>query len=347
MKRNFLFWSLLLTASSAMFSACTNDDDDQTNKEDLIEVPNGDGSEASPFKISNAEELLYFAAIVNGNVDTIPQNKNAYGIVIADIDMSSVCGSTLGSWVPIGLDTCRYTGVFDGGNHTISNIYISGSSVEGQGLFGIVKGANIKNVIIGSGNIISKANCTAAIAGFATGTISNCHNFAHVESNKKFAGGIVGYLGANSKIELCHNEGEIKGTNSDKTQFGVGGIGGAVSTNSVVNDCYNLGKVTGQSSRVGGIVGSAENCSISNCYSYADVASLSKDYGGGICAIASDYPKTSVKDCYFYNALGQTGQQQSMERPESDFNDGTIFELLNQKHANVWEQDGNNYPVFK
>lgn len=351
MKKHFLFLGLL-TMSSTMFHSCEVDDEDvpstsNTVNEDLLSIPSGDGTAAAPFRISNANELLYYSAVINGNVDTIPQNKSAYGIVVADIDMSSICGGENGTWKPIGFDTVCFSGVFDGGNHSINNIYIANSTIEGQGLFGKIKGAEIKNVIIGSGEIKSDAICTAAIVGEGSGYIVNCHNYANIENSKKFTGGVVGYLSQSSTIERCHNEGEIRGINPSKSQFAVGGIAGAANAGCVVKDCYNLGKVTGESSRVAGIVGSAEDCHISNCYSYADVASLSNDYGGGICAIACGYPYTTVVDCYFYNSLGQGGQQPAMARLEEEFNNGTIFKLLDEQSANVWKQVNGNYPILK
>lgn len=310
-----------------------------------ISTPCGNGTEECPYHIKKAGELVYFAAVINGTVSSIPKNESAYAVLDNDIDLSSVCGASIGTWTPIGAGSARFRGVFDGQNHSIKNLYIS-ASTEGQGLFGLATGAEIKNVTISSGSISSTANSVGGIVGVGTVTIYNCHNYATITSSNKFTGGIIGYAGKSSLIENCHNEGNITGTSSGSSDFGVGGIGGAVSTDGIVRNCYNLGNITGSSSRVGGIVGSAENCLIDNCFSYGDVESKKNDYGGGLCAIAGDYSKTKVQNSYFYNNLGNVGQQPSMERPKSDFSDGTILSLLQEQSADTWIQTGSQYPTL-
>lgn len=311
----------------------------------LVRKPCGEGTEACPFHITTPGEMLYFAAVVNGNIDTIGVNEYAHAILDNDIDLSKVCGPELGSWIPIGSGTKRFRGSFNGHNHVIKNLYLESKS-DGTGLFGLVANADFRNIIIGSGHIKSSHASVGSIVGAGVVTMIDCHNYADISCSNKFNGGIIGYASANSRIEKCHNEGNITGTTTNSTLFGVGGIAGAVSTNGVVTDCYNLGTITGKSSRVGGIVGSAENCLVTNCYSYGDVESVANDYGGGICAIASDYRDTKVEHSYYYNSLDKVGQQPQMQRPESDFNDGTIFTLLNQQSPNLWRQEDGKYPVF-
>lgn len=297
--------------------------------------------------ISNANDLLYFAAVVNGTDPKIPQNEQICAVLDNDIDLSSVCGEKIGSWTPIGYGSSRFKGVFDGQNHTISNIYIKAPDVIGHGLFGLVKGAEIRNLTLGHGYIYSEGECTGGIVGVGPVKITNCHNYANITSNHKFTGGIIGYQSSNGIVERCHNEGDITGLSHYPSRFGVGGIAGATYGESVVADCYNLSNISGNSSRVGGIVGSAENCEVRNCYSYANVVSKNNDYGGGICAIAPDYGYTVVKDCYHYNGLESGSQQNEMIRPKSDFNNGTVFKLLDKKSPNVWRQEKGKYPVFK
>lgn len=343
MKKLTLFFTLLLVLLNHTVSA-----EEILIAGNLIVRPDGDGTEKNPYRITKAEELLYFSAIVNGMLNDVAKNEEAHAVLDNNIDLSTVCSEKLGSWVPIGLLPNRFKGVFDGQNHTIKNIYMDGNSYEGQGLFGCMKNAVIKNVILGPGHISSKGVSVGGIVGVGSGSIINCHNYANVFSTNKFNGGIIGYLSSNSTIERCHNEGEITSTTSNRSRFGVGGIAGAVYQDSKVKDCYNLGNIKGYSSRVGGIVGSAENCHVENCYSYADVVSVPNDYGGGLCAIAPSYPYTVVEHCYYYNKLdnGQS-QQKSMMCTEHQFKKGKIFRLLKKRSPNVWKQEFNKYPVFK
>ena len=311
---------------------------------EIMKKPCGNGTEECPYHISNAGEMLYFAAVVNGSNSSVKQNVAAHVVLDNDIDMSTVCSASLGSWVSIGNKSNVFTGVFDGRNHTINNLYISDAPYEGVGLFGIVSKAEISNVTIGSGVVSSKTVSTGALVGVGSGKITNCHNYANITSSNKFCGGLIGYAGQNIYIYGCHNEGNITGTSSASSLFGVGGIAGAVSTDGKVSNCYNLGSITGNSSRVGGIVGSAENCIVTNCFSFADVESTKDDFGGGLCAIASDYYKTKVEHSFFYNGLGKTGQQPDMAHPKSEFTDGTIFNLLNEQTPDLWRQDNGKLP---
>lgn len=65
--------------------------------------------EQEPYEISTPDQLMEFAALVNGG------NNGVNAVLIADIDMSGQ------SWTGIASDK-NYTGVFDGQGHTISNL---------------------------------------------------------------------------------------------------------------------------------------------------------------------------------------------------------------------------------
>ena len=58
----------------------------------------GDGSPENPYKIANADDLMQFAKIVNGTLDTGEEaNINACGELTDNIDLTGR------SWIPIGL----------------------------------------------------------------------------------------------------------------------------------------------------------------------------------------------------------------------------------------------------
>ena len=55
-------------------------------------------------------------------------------------------GDENNQWTPIGNQSQKYIGTFDGNGHKISGLYIDSTS-NNQGLFGFVdKGGNIKNL---------------------------------------------------------------------------------------------------------------------------------------------------------------------------------------------------------
>jgi len=51
------------------------------------------------------------------------------------------------NWTPLGNDTTKFTGTFDGGGFTIKNLFSSHSS-NYMSLFGFVSGATIENLTL-------------------------------------------------------------------------------------------------------------------------------------------------------------------------------------------------------
>ena len=61
---------------------------------------------------------------------------------MADIDLSSV-----ENWEPIGNDSTKFTGIFDGNGHVIKNMTINRPDTNYVGLFGYTdSGSEIKNI---------------------------------------------------------------------------------------------------------------------------------------------------------------------------------------------------------
>src|SRR5574344_2090444 len=150
--------------------------------------------------ISSANGLTVFAKMVNSGYTTICAK------ILNDIDMSSVCSETIGSFVTIGTTSdLAYNGTFDGCGHTIENVYISLSSTSGEmftGFFDYLDtGAIIRNVAL-SGEITGNGTerlYTGGICGRNNGTIINCQNHCIVSSISSgkvsvFTGGIAGNL---------------------------------------------------------------------------------------------------------------------------------------------------------
>ncbi len=222
------------------------------------------------YEISNAGQLFWFAALVNG--DTTQEgitaaNASASGKLTANITIPSGY-----SWTPIGNRSADvslvYSGTFDGNNCTISGLSISGTSSY-QGLFGYISGATVKNVTV-SGSITSTGGYVGGIAGRAeSSTISGCTNKATISSNGD-VGGVVGFA-KTSEISSCANTGDVTG---DDTY--VGGVVG-LANGSEVSNCYSYGNVRGVSN-VGGVVGYVDNSTVSNTYYL--YTSANSDIGG-------------------------------------------------------------------
>ena len=138
----------------------------------------GDGKTDNPFIITKAEELAWFRDYVNG---TIVDEDEAAGtthpsvsaMLTANIDLKGYCykadkTQSLNelSWVPIGNETNKYKGTFDGNGKTISNLYINASQ-RYMGLFGYTYTSTIKNLTLEYANVTNAGYYTGFLVGFA------------------------------------------------------------------------------------------------------------------------------------------------------------------------------------
>lgn len=164
--------------------------------------------------ISTVEELVAFANEVNENKNSF-SGKTVY--LMADLDLKDI------DWEPIGqTGNCTFNGVFEGNNHTISNLSVDSEEETGanysSGLFGWIeahtwdgKHGVVKNLTIDGATINGHHNC-AVVAGYLIGSVENCHvknaevncTVANDEANGDKAGSIAGILAeANAFIKDC------------------------------------------------------------------------------------------------------------------------------------------------
>ena len=187
-------------------------------------------------------------------------------------------------WTPIGDYDNRYTGTFDGGNHTITGLTVT-TSDQYAGLFGYlsgtVKDVTLKDVKIESNNEISDVG---GVAGQSYGNIENCSvsGSVSVSGTNSIAGGVVGY----------QTGGSITGCSSSATvnAGGVaGGVGGLADGGATLTACYATGNVTIESSGTGsyfagGVVGINTVSTLKACYAWGSVTGSGSGtlYVGGV-----------------------------------------------------------------
>lgn len=103
----------------------------------------GDGSKDSPYEISTAEQLAYFAQVINDGTES--NYASACYNLTADIVLNDTLEDTPNEWTAIGTSEHPFKGTFDGNGKTIKGVYINKSNKNYQGLFGYSKGL-IKDV---------------------------------------------------------------------------------------------------------------------------------------------------------------------------------------------------------
>ena len=263
----------------------------------------GSGTAEDPYQIAAVEDLI-----------ALGENTEYYGnyfILTADLDLS---GYDFSKAVIAGGYSTEFTGSFDGNNHIISNLTISGGyycslfgCVDSDG---VVTGLGLENVsIAGTGNYASGlcsrnygtiTNCkvSGTVAGDGDyvgglcgrnygGGITSCNTNVDVTGGGDYVGGLCGYdyLGT---ISLSHVSGIVNGEGNY-----VGGLCGYKRSDTIIS-CYYSGDVTGGGDYVGGLCGYNYSCEITYCYASGIVTGdecvgglSGKNYNGEITSCCS------------------------------------------------------------
>lgn len=241
----------------------------------------GDGSEASPYKIKTLADLKALAQSVTDG----ESYKGKYLALAGDIDASVESATT---YQQIGFDDKNYfDGTFDGANHTISGLKANFNGDNYGGLFGII-GANatIKNLSIKDADVAGSGRYLGIVVGYNKGgNVENCHVTGAVDGNVMSVGGVVGY--SEGPVSKCDFDGTIIGGAE------VGGVIGAIKNNNV-SDCHSSAIITvehyypNSSHGAGGVIGDAIGKSkkwvnVQRCYFTGSVYDKQKAaYVGGV-----------------------------------------------------------------
>lgn len=225
--------------------------------------------------------------------------------------------------VPIGNSSTKFSGTFDGKNHTISNFKTSG---QYSGLFGYVNGATIQNLTV---NVTNNAGATSAggLVGAVNGTttIRNCTVNGTISGTHQ-VGGFVGFaqgvyqdntlvLLCNLTIEGCTNNATVTTTSqaSDNNRTSAGGFVGYVNAGATVTiksyidengqtkKSTNNGKISTTSSAdnkgVGGFVGySYGKITLTDCVNEKNATITGKERVGGLVGYIGKADSDSQKE---------------------------------------------------
>ncbi len=320
------------------------------------------------YEISNAGQLYWFADKVNNDnanfrsasavlTDDIVVNE---GVMTAESEGARV-------WTPIGNSNSKYSGSFDGNNHTISGLYFNNTEAYDVGLFGDMYGGIVTNTgvinsyfcgyqcvgaLVGSisyGKIINNYNASVVngeirvggvVGSFDSGTLTNCYN-SGVVTGSTSVGGVSGYcIGMN--ITGCYNTGVVNGSKY------VGGVIGSDSSGTITN-CYNTGAVNGKSS-VGGVIGNTTMGMPKFCYSTGAVTGDTQV--GGVIG----YKEMSAPSkCYYLDTTctgginGADSAGSAEAKTLEQFKSGEVaFLLQGTQTTEIWGQEigTEDYPLL-
>jgi len=222
----------------------------------------GAGTQDSPYLIRTAEQMNAIGAA--------PGDWYKHFQLRADIDLAEY---TEAAYNIIGTDMNQlFGGIFDGNDHTISNLSLRTTRQWYTGLFGCVSG-QIKNIRMINTDVFAQGGKVGSLVGaLEQGSVTNCSVEKASVSGDNFIGGLVG--SSSGRTVYCYSTGTVSGNTY------VGGLVGLVSE-ATVNSCFSRANVTGNL-EVGGLAGMAINeaSAISNSYATGNVKGGT--YAGGL-----------------------------------------------------------------
>lgn len=249
----------------------------------------GQGTEASPYKLSTAKNLTRLKKLVKAG--KIPENT--YFVLTDDITLPE-------GWTPIGetidgtnniksgANLRAFSGILDGQNHTITvpegglpllgyvkgaevrNLNIYGTKIAGYGLINNLEGVGLSGKAVLLDNITLKSGSSTLKSGLlganiTTNPYGGCSAgfLATVQNCTIEEGVVIGYNRDQSGIGsiVGRLQGSVKNCVSHATVYGVDYVGGIAATNDnsmgdkSVSDSTFDGVVEASGKNAGGIVG--------------------------------------------------------------------------------------------
>ena len=225
----------------------------EVTESDLVQDQNG------YYLIDTPEKLVYIANFASN------ENPDINIKITADLDMSEVSDQ----YVPI---SGGYSGIFDGGGHTISNLVINKPDEDRQGLIGVAGNCTIKNLTLDNTCRIEGARFCGGFVGATSAnenvtiTMENLIMHGDVKANRN-AAGIYG-CNENSKATVimknCGVSGYIVATNEWQPEAGA--MSGWLGNNATLVNCWFLGTIEGHSGENDAFCRGG-NATLTNCYS--------------------------------------------------------------------------------
>ncbi len=279
----------------------------QAQFDHAIVFAGGSGTESDPYQVASPLHLY--------NLRRYP---GACFEQTADIDLNTAPWNEAEGWSPIGwvadgfdFDAQEtFSGVFDGKGFVIRNLTLNRPAVAIQGLFGLMTGGEIRNVVMENADVHGDSDVGALVGVVQGGKVVHCRVSGSVTSQWHGVGGLVGRLEADGEISHCVSSvavtgnsgmagglvgqtlGTIRGSRASGPVIGgwyAGGFAGGTPAG-LIEDCYATGSVTDPEGLgpVGGFAGGERwgdmaELVIRNCYATGEVGDAEE--AGGLVSI--------------------------------------------------------------
>ncbi len=340
-------------------------------KVDAIEPENGDGSSSSPYEIASLANLYW-----------ISQNSSVwdkYFEQTADIDAAATSESSWDSgagWEPIGNGTTAFTGVYNGQEYKIENLYIARPDEDYIGLFGRMVGsrndlAELKNIVIekvdisgrsGVGALLGKIDDNLYVVITRCSVVGGTSSWRTVEGYRT-TGGLIGanngYPNGNpakarSKVYECFANVDVSyryESGESRTAEKFGGLVGCNQRGETydsyalgdVNGDYDDGGTTRSAERIGGLAGCVEQGLVERCFSAGEVSG-SDSKVGGLTGNITGAGTGGVIDSYWDTSTSnQSSSYGGTGKTTTEMQTATAFPNWN---TNIWTFASGEYPVL-
>jgi hypothetical protein len=256
-------------------------------------APSGLGSTTTPYQVASAANLLWLS---DATSETSAAHWAKNYVQTADIDLAASLAASGCDWSPIGDSTTQFTGTYDGGGFTISNLEYNETNDEGAALFRHTDGATLRNVTLSNFVITSSEDATGALVGHAVNTtiLDVTVTNADIEGTLE-VGGLVGLLdvdpGADITIERVMVSGSVESTD-DWVGGAIGkieayGTGSGTPPSLTISDSSSSAGVIAGDDQAGGFIGTAAatqgaTLTLTDIVSSGDVTGSSLFAAGGL-----------------------------------------------------------------
>ena len=163
----------------------------------------GSGDPNDPWRIADPNDLIAMG--------TNTQHYGDHFILTADIDLAGAGPGPGGSFTRalIAPDVdgfydfqgTKFTGVFDGAGHVVSNLVIEGGSEDFIGLFGFIEGGEVRNLGLEGGSVNGRS-CIGGLAGYIYQGMTTSSYATGLVNGYGVVGGLVG-INNPSTITAC------------------------------------------------------------------------------------------------------------------------------------------------
>ena len=242
-----------------------------------ITVHVGNGEKETPYYIFNETDLSKIGSVYGLSDHYILMNNIILSNEFNPIGYSEVDAKFVG-----------FSGSFDGGFKTISNLNLVDGTYSNAGLFSSINtGAVVSNLTISNANISGNYENAGALAGVVDGSVDRVAVINATITNKENnsnTGALAGVVNGSVKLAYADNSTINIGTDAVVTDAVVGGLIGKINKTTVQASYVNNSKINvfaGSTGKFGGFAGNfvIDTDAGSIQQSYANVTSEDSNFG--------------------------------------------------------------------